>query len=133
MFYFATFHQNDQNQYEVNFPDLEPYAATYGDTLEEALQSAHDSLVGYLLTAEDFNETVPKPTIDPTQLNVKLNYPDFMMPVEVNLKLEREKELNKLVKKTLTIPKYLNDLGKKNNINFSAILTNALKENLNLK
>lgn len=91
MFYFATFHQNNQNQYEVNFSDLEPYAATYGDTLEEALQSAHDSLVGYLLTAEDFNETVPRPTIDPTQLNVKLKYPDFIMPVEVNLKLERKR------------------------------------------
>lgn len=85
MFYFATFHQNNQNQYEVNFPDLEPYAATYGDTLEEALQSAHDSLVGYLLAAEDFNETVPAPTVDPKMLNVKIESPDFIMPIEVKL------------------------------------------------
>lgn len=37
--YFAIFHKNDDGQYEVNFPDLEPYAATYGDTLEEAIKS----------------------------------------------------------------------------------------------
>ncbi|NRN97020.1 type II toxin-antitoxin system HicB family antitoxin [Lactobacillus helveticus] len=59
--YFEKFHKNSDNQYEVSFPDLEPYAATYGDTLEEAIHSAHDSLTGYLLTEEDFHEEVPTP------------------------------------------------------------------------
>lgn len=39
--YFAKLHKN--NQYEVTFPDLEPYAATYGDNLKEAIKNAHDA------------------------------------------------------------------------------------------
>lgn len=127
--YFAIFHKNEDNQYEVSFPDLEPYAATFGDTLKEALESAHDSLTGYLLTAEDYGDEVAQPTTDPSSFNVKA--PDLLVPVEVNLELEREKEENTLVKKTLTIPKYLNDLGSEANLNFSATLTEALKKQLN--
>lgn len=128
--YFSIFHKNSDNQYEVNFPDLDPYAATFGDTLEEAVKSAHDSLTGYLLTQEDYNEPVPKPTQDAAKFNVKA--PDFLVPVEANLKLERQKEQNQLVKKTLSIPKYLNDLGTENKINFSATLVQALKSELNV-
>ncbi|ALJ23655.1 antitoxin HicB [Lactobacillus gallinarum] len=95
--YFAKFHKNSDNQYEVSFPDLESYDATYGDTLEEAIQSAHDSLTGYLLTEEDFHEEVPTPTDDPEKF--KLKEPNFLVPVQVDLQLEREKEENKLVKK----------------------------------
>ena len=87
--YFAKFHKNKNNQYEVSFPDLEPNAATYGDTLEEALQSAHDSLTGYLLTQEDFDEEVPEPTDNPDKFNIVA--PDFLVPVQVDLKLERKK------------------------------------------
>lgn len=128
--YFAVFHKNKDNQYEVSFPDLDPYAATFGDTIEEALQSAHDSLTGYLLTAEDYDDEIPKATKEPLKFNIKS--PDFLVPVEVNLKLEREKENNTLIKKTLTIPKYLNDLGSEAKINFSATLTNALKKELDM-
>lgn len=128
--YFSVFHKNSDGQYEVNFPDLEPYAATFGDTLEEALKSAHDALTGYLLTEEDYNEKVPSPTTDPAKFDVKS--PNFIVPIEVNLSLERQKEQNKLVKKTLSIPKYLNDLGIENQINFSQTLTTALKNELNI-
>ena len=119
--YFAKFHQNKDHQYEVSFPDLDPYAATYGDNLNEAMKNAHEALTGYLLTAEDGNDQVSSPA------------KDFLVPVEVNLKLEREKESNKLVKKTLTIPEYLNIRGKEAGINFSALLADALKEKLNLQ
>ena len=129
--YFAKIHKNDNNQYEVSFPDLEPYAATFGDNLEEALQSAHDSLAGFLLTQEDFDEKVPAPTKDPDKF--KIIAPDFLVPVQVDLKLEREKEENKLVKKTLTIPAFINTLAKEADINFSATLTAALKAKLNLR
>ena len=128
--YFAVLHKNSDEQYEVNFPDLEPYAATFGNSVKEALKRAHDSLTGYLLTEEDYNEDVPKPTTDPANFNVIS--PDFIVPVEVNLTLERQKEQNKLIKKTLSIPKYLNDLGIEHQINFSQTLTTALKNELNI-
>lgn len=129
--YFAKFHKNSNNQYEVSFPDLEPYAATFGDTLEEAIQSAHDSLAGYLLTQQDFHEEVPVPTEDPNKFDIVT--PDFLVPIQVNLKLEREKEENKLVKKTLTIPAFINTLAKEADINFSSTLTDALKAKLGIQ
>lgn len=128
--YFEKFHKNSDNQYEVSFPDLEPYAATYGDTLEEATQSAHDSLTGYLLTEEDFHEEVPTPTDDPEKF--KLKEPNFLVPVQVDLQLEREKEENKLVKKTLTIPSFLNIRGKEAGLNFLALLSEAIKTKLGI-
>ena len=85
--YFAVLHKNSDEQYEVNFPDLEPYAATFGNSVKEALKRAHDSLTGYLLTQRDYSEEVPKPTTDPTIFNVAS--PDFIVPVEVDLNLER--------------------------------------------
>lgn len=129
--YFAVFHKNNDNQYEVSFPDLAPYAATYGDTLEEAIQSAHDSLTGYLLTQEDYHEAVPSPSADISKFNIQK--PDFVVPVQVDLKLEREKEKNKLVKKTLTIPAFLNVKGKEAGLNFSAILSDAIKDKLGIQ
>lgn len=62
---------------------------------------------------------------------MKIGKNDFLTPVQVDLKLEREKEQNKLVKKSVTIPAFLNDLGKDHKINFSAVLTEALKKELN--
>ncbi|EEX26672.1 type II toxin-antitoxin system HicB family antitoxin [Lactobacillus jensenii] len=130
MIYFAIFHKNKENQFEVNFPDLAPAAATFGNTLVDAITNAHDSLTGYLLTAEDFNEQVPSPTEDPFLL--KVNEPDFLMPIKVNLELERAKEQNKLIKKTLTIPEYLDIQAKEAKINLSKLLTEALEKKLNI-
>lgn len=44
--------------------------------------------------------------------------------------LIRDEMANEAVKKTLTIPKWLNGLGEERNVNFSQLLQNALKENL---
>ncbi|TLQ03634.1 type II toxin-antitoxin system HicB family antitoxin [Pediococcus stilesii] len=128
--YFAIFKQNSDKQYEVSFPDLDPHAATFGNTLSEALHMAKDSLEGYLLTAEDFDEPLPKAS-DATSLSVDSG--DLLIPIEVDASIARSREENRSIKKTLTIPKYLNDLGNKNKINFSATLTEALKEKLDVK
>lgn len=125
--YFAIFNQTDKNTIEVTFPDLEPNASTFGHNISEALHMAHDALEGYLLTAEDFGENLPKAS-DQNDLTVTDN--QLLIPIEVDTTLAREREENKSVKKTLTIPKYLNDLGNQNGINFSATLADALKERL---
>ena len=39
---------------------------------------------------------------------------------------------NKAIKKTLTIPCWLNNLSERNNINFSQVLQEALKERLGI-
>ena len=44
----------------------------------------------------------------------------------------RKKEDNKAVKKTLTIPNWLNELAINNEVNFSQVLQQALKKELNI-
>lgn len=126
--YFATFDFKD-DVIEISFPDLYPNASTYGHSLPEALRMAKDALEGYLLTVEDFQETLPLSS-DYQSLLKKSTLPLF--PIEVDTTIARDKERNKTIKKTLTIPKYLNDLGNEHGINFSSTLTDALKEKLNV-
>lgn len=127
--YYAIFHQNHKGQYEVSFPDLAPNAATYGEDMSDALKQAKDALAGYLLTVEDYQEEFNKPS-EPQ--DIKYNESDLLIPVEVDTAIERQKERNKSVKKTLTIPSYLNELAQAESINFSALLTSALKQALNV-
>jgi antitoxin HicB len=86
--YLAKFHLNQNGQYEVSFPDLEPYAATFGDSLQEAIQSAHESLTGYLLTAKDFHDQVAQPSPQP-QTSWQLGPQDQLIPISVNLEKAR--------------------------------------------
>ena len=50
----------------------------------------------------------------------------WMVPVRDEMK-------NKCIKKTLTIPKWLNDLAEAENVNFSKILKSALQDYLKTK
>ena len=121
--YYALFTENEQGQYEVEFPDFSPHVATFGDNM------ARDALSGYLLVLEDSDDSLP-PTTPPEKITVPKN--SLLIPIEVDTTLAREREENILVKKTLVIPKYLNELAKDEQINFSATLTEALKDKLDI-
>ena len=47
--------------------------------------------------------------------------------------ISREIRRNRFIKKTVTIPEYLNILGVRNNLNFSQILAEGLREKLKIK
>jgi len=127
--YYALFTENEQGQYEVEFPDFSPHVATFGDNMSDALKMARDALSGYLLVLEDSDDSLP-PTTPPGKITVPKN--SLLIPIEVDTTLAREREENILVKKTLVIPKYLNELAKDEQINFSAALTEALKDKLDI-
>lgn len=73
---------------------------------------------------------LPLPTIDFS--NIKLKNNQFINFVSIDMNEYRRKNNNKSVKKTLTIPCWLNNLSEKNNINFSQVLQEALKERLGI-
>lgn len=110
----------------VSFPDLDG-AFTSGSDMHEALYMSKDLLAGWLINAEDDGETLPTPS---QPESIKVSEGDLLIPVEVNLEVYREKFNNQLIKKTLTIPKYLNRLAEEEKINFSSTLTEALKRKL---
>lgn len=81
------------------------------------------------MTQEDYHESIPHPS-DPE--NIEYDKNDLLIPIETDTTVERAKEENELVKKTLVIPQYVNNMAQAQNINFSATLTRALKQELNL-
>ena len=123
--YYAVFNFEDE-VINVSFPDLEG-AVTFGENMHEALYMAKDLLAGWLLGEEEDGNTFPIPS-EPNDINAKKG--DLVIPIEVDLDFYRRKFDSTPIKKTLTIPNYLNDLGKKAGINFSQTLTEALKEKL---
>lgn len=112
----------------ISFPNL-PGCISSAKSEEEALYMAKDALGLYIVCAEEDGEELPKPT----PLNkIELSKNSRVILVEVNMPLFRESIENMSVKKTLTIPKWINDIAEKNNINFSQVLQMALRKCLGL-
>ncbi|ADO83692.1 type II toxin-antitoxin system HicB family antitoxin [Ilyobacter polytropus] len=112
----------------IEFPGLEG-AYTCGDTEEEALYMAKDCLELHLYGMEEDGETIPEAL---KIRDIKLGEDQSVVMVRVNMKPVRDEMQNKAVKKTLTIPKWLNDAALKQHINFSALLKSALMDELEI-
>jgi len=127
--YPAIFHYEDGG-YCVEFPDLKG-CITEGDNYEEALRMANEAANEFIIFLEDDGQEVPKPS----KKVIVENDDDIVNYIQVDtLKYREEVDelMKKRIKKTLTIPQYLNDLGVKRNLNFSQILADGLKRKLNL-
>ncbi|MDO7788671.1 type II toxin-antitoxin system HicB family antitoxin [Desulforamulus aquiferis] len=122
----AIFQACEEGGYCVTFPDL-PGCITEGDTMEEAFYMAKDALLLHLWCMEDEGDIIPEPTL-PDMIQVIAG--GFVSLVEVWMPSMRDKMANKAVNKTLTLPKWLNDLAEQEKVNFSYILQNALKQYL---
>lgn len=120
-----TYDENDKC-YMVDFIDLKG-CSTFGNTIDEAYEMAQDALGLYLSDLDD----IPTPTIPYN--NIKLKQNQFISLVEINLIEYKKKVSNIAIKKTLTIPSWLNTLAEKNDINFSQLLQKALKKELKIE
>ncbi|MHB1628958.1 MAG: type II toxin-antitoxin system HicB family antitoxin [Bacilli bacterium] len=125
--YPALFEPGDVDGYAVTFPDL-PGCITEGDSLEEALRMAKEALELHLWGMEDDRDPIPQPTA-PECIQIPGDG-GFVTVIETYMPLIRDEMANKVIKKTLTIPKWLNDAAESQQINFSHLLQHALKERL---
>lgn len=128
----------EEKGYSVIFPDLNDLA-TCGDTFEDAMRMAVDCLAGHLFLAEKDGEAVgaptPLPAVDTAALLKEYEVaPEklFVTTVSVDADAYAKQHFQCAVKKTLTIPAWLNKLALEQNLNFSKVLQEALKEKLHL-
>ncbi|MED0673838.1 type II toxin-antitoxin system HicB family antitoxin [Aneurinibacillus aneurinilyticus] len=116
----------DDDGISISFPDL-PGCLSCGDTEEEAVKMAKEALALHLYGLEQDKEDIPSPShfqdIKPAPKQAIILVEVFMPPFRSNIE-------NKAVKKTLTIPKWLDDLAQEHKVNYSHILQDALKEHL---
>lgn len=114
--------------FSVYFPDL-PGCNTCGDDMPDTLKMAQDALCLWLYDMEQDKKAIPAPT--PPQA-VKTSGNEFISVISVDTDLYRRYYENKAVKKTLTIPMWLDQQAADANINFSQILQEALKQKLDI-
>lgn len=126
------YHDNDG--YSVIFPDLN-WLSTCGDTLNEAMEAAIDCLAGHLYFCQKNGEELPLPselsTINPVKIAQELDPESpvgeaFVNMVSVDVDAYAKENFEKSVKKTLSIPAWLNKLALEQGINFSQTLQEAL-------
>lgn len=137
LFYLETSEGYDSG-FSVFFPDFPEMAGTSGSDIPEALENASDYL-GILLAAEiEEDRTLPEPSLI-NSLSLIENNP-FKSDSEFILEYDAEKSFISMVsvdlteylgseepiKKTLTIPKWADKLGKEMHLNFSKTLTEAI-------
>lgn len=125
--YPATIEKAESN-YCVYFHDLPGCIAT-GDTIQEAVAQAKGGLALHLWGMERDGDDIPAPT---ALENIPVGENETLCLIDVNMFSIRAKMDNRAVKKTLTIPWYLNDMAEKQKINFSQTLQTALKERLRI-
>lgn len=125
----AIFTKEDDGLFSINFPDFQA-CFTQGSDLADGLKMAKDVLELTLCDMEDEHEKIPKPS-DPICMEIEKN--SFISLISADTMEYRKNYSGKAVKKTLTIPEWLNTAAERQNINFSAVLQQALIERLNLK
>lgn len=114
--------------FTITFPDL-PGCITEGSDMDEAVYMAKDVLAGFLYGMEEDGEEIPVPS-NPSSIDLPKGA--FISIIEVRTDYIRDEIENKAVKKTLTIPKWLNDAAENENINFSQLLQFAIKDRLGI-
>lgn len=127
LFYPAIF-QSEEIGFSVFFPDIEG-CNTQGDTIEESYKNAFDALGIVLSYMEDEHILIPKAS---SPQNIKLEEGQFVVIIEFDMMGYKKKTNSQAVKKTLSIPGWLNVEAEKAGINFSATLQKAIKEQLRL-
>lgn len=115
--------------YCVTFPDL-PGCVTQGNNLADAIIMAVDAASGWIL--DELEDGNPEPKTSKLS-DIKMeNEDDFVNLVALNMDSYAENYGQKAIRKNCTIPAWLNTMSEKENINFSAVLQEALVEKLHL-
>ncbi len=119
----------DSDGISIDFPDL-PGCMPCAHTTDEAVKNAREALGLHLWGMERDNDVIPEAT-PITDLELPKNAVPLM--VDVFMPPIRARINNSFVKKTLSIPRWLNAEAEHAGVNFSQILQNGLKEYLKMR
>lgn len=118
----------EEGLYNITFPDL-PECYTSGDDLADAIYQAQDVLSDVLADYEEQNRAMPAAS-DINAISAASGC--IVVPVLADTDAWRRAHNTKAVKKTLTIPQWLDTAAQHKGINFSQVLQDALRAQLNL-
>lgn len=123
---FPAFFYFDKDGISIEFPDL-PGCLPCAHSQDEAFHNAKEALGLHLYGMEQDGDTIPEPTpiskLTPEPGGV-------IVMVEVFMPAIRDRMNNRSVNRTVTIPAWLNAAALERNINFSQVLQDALKQQI---
>lgn len=124
--YPAIFTPEEGGGFSINFPDLEG-CYTCGDSIEDSIEMAEDVLALVLYGYEKDNRVIPDPS---SPSSFSLSEDQFINFIACDTMAYRKMYNNKAVKKTLTIPEWLNESASAMGLNFSQVLQEALLQKI---
>lgn len=124
--YPAVFEEEKAGGYSIYFPDLRG-CYSQGDNIADGIAMAEDALALWMYRVEENGEEVKTATeLDKIPRKKK----DFVTYICADTSEYRKKFASKSVKKTLTIPGWLNYEAEAQGINFSKTLQRALEKEI---
>lgn len=127
LYYPAVMHPEAEGGYSVWLHDIDG-CVSQGETLTEAVENIKDALGLYYEDAEAGSSVLPPPSSPGC---VDLEAGEFVVVVEFTPEEYLKSRSTRAVKKTLSIPAWLNSMAEAQQLNFSAVLQSALVERLN--
>jgi predicted RNase H-like HicB family nuclease len=113
--------------YSVSVPDLN--IGTQGESVAECIDMARDAIGLVGISLEDAGKPIP----EPFSLNPSHKSDEIVTLVDIDFSAYRRANDIRTVRKNVTIQSWLNDLAEKEGINFSQVLSDGLKQRLNIQ
>lgn len=127
LFYPAVFHKAEESGFWVSFPDF-PECFTEGDDMAQAYEMAVEAMGLALVSRREEGEEIPNPTeIDKVDIEE-----GTLAIIEFDMLEYQKKHNSRAVKKTLSIPEWLNEEATAMGVNFSQVLQEALMSKLGI-
>lgn len=128
LFYPAIFHRAEEGGFWITFPDL-PECMTQAEDMQQAYEMAAEALGLALTSREEEKEPIPSPS-EPSEIVLEAN--SYCVVIEFDMLAYKKRTNGKAVKKTLSIPEWLNEAGLEAGLNFSQVLQEALMQKIGM-
>lgn len=122
--YIAVIKQDHNGIFSIKVPDVLKTSIN-GINLNDVIEQTKDAVVDTLKNLK----TYPKNSLDVGEMSMDKNTQITMITFDMN---QYSTDKDKVVRKNVSVPEYLIDMGKKNGVNFSQMLTDSLKDMFNL-
>ncbi|MCI8747434.1 MAG: type II toxin-antitoxin system HicB family antitoxin [Lachnospiraceae bacterium] len=120
--YPAIFHSNEDGSYTITYPDL-PGCISEGKSLGNAIYMAQSALTQWIEYLTDKKQPIP---LASDFENIKITQEEFINLIRIDIKDSHA------VKRTVSIPKWMDDKVIESGLSLSRVLQDALKEKLNV-
>lgn len=120
--YPAIFHRNEDDSFTITYPDL-PGCISEGKSLGNAMYMAQSALTQWIEYLTDKKQSIPLAT---DLHNIETTDEEFVSLIRADIKD------NRAVKRTVSIPKWMDDKVIESGLSLSRVLQDALKERLHV-